>query len=142
LTSDPNKQGTGPVEGLASGRLDRWLWCARLYKTRTLATRAVASTPVRINGVRTKKPAHSLRVGDVITLARGPDIKVLKVRAHALRRGPAAEAQALYEDLSPPRPEKATEKMPHSSSPVFRERGSGRPTKRERRKTDDLRQPQ
>lgn len=134
------KQGTGPDPSLESGRLDRWLWCARVYKTRTLASRAVAATPIRINGVRTKKPAYTVRIGDVITLAKGPEIKVLKVLAHALRRGPAADARNLYEDLSPPRPEKDKETALQSKSPIYRERGTGRPTKRERRKTDDLRQ--
>jgi len=103
-----------------------------------MASRAVASTPVRINGVRVKKPAYTLRTGDVVTLAKGTEIIIYKVIAHALRRGSAPQAQLLFEDLSPPRPEKDKEKVSLARSPLYREKGMGRPTKRERRKIDGL----
>lgn len=81
-------------------RLDLWLWCARLAKTRAECARQVAAGSVRINRQPTDKPHARLRVGDVLTLALRDDVRVWRVLALAARRGPAAEARALYEDLS------------------------------------------
>jgi ribosome-associated heat shock protein Hsp15 len=99
-------------------RLDKWLWRARFFKTRTLAARAV-SEGVRVNGARTQKPSAAVRPGDVLTFALGPRVRVIEIVALGERRGPAAEAQALYADRSPPpapRPEgaPAPEKAPDS----------------------------
>ena len=80
-------------------RLDKWLWQARLCKTRGLAARLVASGAVRVNAERVLKPATPLRVGDGVTFAQGAAIRVLRVRALGVRRGPAAEARGLYDDL-------------------------------------------
>lgn len=80
-------------------RLDKWLWCARFFKSRSLAARFVEETGVRIAGTSVAKPHHAVRPGDVLTFALGPRIRVVRIRALAMRRGSAPEAQALYEDL-------------------------------------------
>lgn len=79
-----------------------------------------------------------MKVGDVLTFTKGPHVKVIKVLALGSRRGPAPEAQALYEDMSPP-PPKRKEQDASPLPPALRDPGSGRPTKRERRETDRLR---
>lgn len=80
-------------------RLDRWLWHARFFKTRTLATRVAAQGRVRVNGQRTAKAAATVRIGDVLTFPQARAVRVVRVLAFAERRGPAAEAQTLYADL-------------------------------------------
>lgn len=115
-------------------RLDKWLWFARIAKTRTLASRLVENGKARVNKSRVSKASRTIRPGDVVTLAIHDQIKVLRIIAIGERRGPAAEARELYEDLSPPpvpRPHKT--RLP---SPAAREKGSGRPTKRDRRRID------
>jgi len=92
----------------AAIRLDKWLWQARFFKSRTISAGLVESGGVRVNGQRVAKPAYSLRTGDVLTFAQGARIRVVRVRAPGARRGPAPEAQDLYDDLdagdSPPQP--------------------------------------
>ncbi len=83
-------------------RLDLWLWCARLAKTRAECSRQVERGRVRINRLPTDKPHAKLRAGDVLTLALGGQVRVWRVLALAARRGPAVEARLLYEDLSDP----------------------------------------
>jgi ribosome-associated heat shock protein Hsp15 len=100
----------GPAEeGAESRRLDRWLWFARFFKTRDLATRLCERGRVRINRIKTRKASYGVRVGDVLTFPQGRDIRVIRVVGLGERRGPAAEARALYEDLAPPRGEDAGE---------------------------------
>jgi ribosome-associated heat shock protein Hsp15 len=81
-------------------RLDLWLWCARLAKTRSECARLVAGGAVRLNRQPTDKAHARLRIGDVLTLALHGKVRVWRVLALASRRGPAAEARLLYEDLS------------------------------------------
>jgi ribosome-associated heat shock protein Hsp15 len=78
-------------------RIDKWLWHARFYRSRPLAQNAASSGLIRVNGVRIVKPSASVGPGDIVTLPRGRDILAVRVQALALRRGPASEAQALYE---------------------------------------------
>jgi ribosome-associated heat shock protein Hsp15 len=96
-------------DGREAQRLDAWLWCARLRKTRADCTRVVESGAVRINRQPTDKAHARLRVGDVLTIAQGQGeagrIAVWRVLALATRRGPPAEARGLYEDLSAPPPD-------------------------------------
>lgn len=122
-------------------RIDKWLWYARFLKSRTLAAGLCGSGKLRLNNEPVRKSHQVLRVGDVLTFPLGPYIRVIRVVALGARRGPAPEAQALYEDLDPPRPKSSPEKARDGKTgPVAaRERGSGRPTKTERRATDRLR---
>jgi len=80
----------------AAQRLDKWLWCARVVKSRTLAAQLVGGGKVRVNRMRVLKPSHLLRAGDVLTIALRGEVRVLEVRAVAERRGPSQEAQLLY----------------------------------------------
>ena len=95
-------------------RLDKWLWYARFLKTRSLATKLCASGSIRVGGVAVTKANHAIKPGDVLTFPLGRHVRVIKVVALGDRRGPAPEAQALYEDLSPPSPDTA---MPRTSRP-------------------------
>lgn len=117
-------------------RIDRWLWYARFFKSRTLAGKLCAGGRVRLNGDPVGKSHAILRTGDVLTFPQGRHIRVIKVLALGTRRGPATEAQALYEDLQPPFRPSEREAAPAAPR---REPGSGRPTKAERRATDRLR---
>ncbi len=121
----------GPVPKL---RLDKWLWQARFFKTRSLAAKQVSSGHVRVNGTRAGKPAHGVAPGDVLTFAQARDIRVVEIVALGERRGPAPEAQALYIDRTekPQTPDK-----PQSRNPRFE--GKGRPDKRQRRELTRIR---
>ena len=114
-------------------RLDKWLWMARFFKTRTLAAKFVSDGNVRITRGETTnradKPSASIRPGDVIVFTRNERLRVIEILACAERRGPAGEAQTLYNDRSPPPPPKT--EMP--AVPFSREKGAGRPTKKDRR---------
>ncbi|SMC93290.1 RNA-binding S4 domain-containing protein [Primorskyibacter flagellatus] len=114
-------------------RVDKWLWHARFFKTRSLAAKIVTAGAVRLNGTRIAKSAVVVGPGDVLTFAKGDRVCVVRVLEIGTRRGPASEAQALYEDLSPPPPPR----MEKPSVPRFD--GGGRPTKRDRRKMDQSR---
>jgi len=118
-------------------RLDRWLWFARFFKSRTLAASVVSAGKVRVNAERVGKPSHSVKAGDVLTFPAAKQVRVIKVVDLGTRRGPAPEAQALYEDQAPPEPRKAAKRQPKVAE---REAGAGRPTKRERRQTTALKQ--
>ena len=107
-------------------RLDKWLWHARFFKTRTLAARTVSAGRCRVNGTPVGKPAFAVGPGDVLTFPQARDVRVIKILALGERRGPAPEAQALYEDLSPPEPRASDPAAPRFD-------GGGRPTKRDRR---------
>ncbi|MFK7835337.1 MAG: RNA-binding S4 domain-containing protein [Sulfitobacter sp.] len=112
-------------------RVDKWLWHARFFKTRSLAASKVKTGAVRINGTVTHKPSSMVAPSDVLTFAQGDHIRVIEIVALGERRGPAPEAQALYTDLSPPQPKP---KNIQSANPGFD--GKGRPTKKDRRTLD------
>jgi len=118
--------------------LDRWLWYARFFKSRSLAAKNCAGSKVRINRRIANKASANVHIGDVLTFPQGRDIRVVKIADLGTRRGPATEAQALYEDLTP-RTEPKSKASTESRIAAQREPGSGRPTKRERRHTDRLR---
>lgn len=107
-------------------RVDKWLWHARFFKTRSLAAKIVSGGKLRVNGQHVSKPAYTLSAGDVLTFPQGDDVRVIKVLAMGERRGPAPEARLLYDDLDPPQPREAV-------APVPRFEGKGRPTKKDRR---------
>ena len=123
-----------PESDAESQRVDQWLWHARFFKTRTLAAKHCIAGHVRSGGSAITKAHHQVRVGDVLTFAQGRYVRVVKVLALAVRRGPAPEARSLYEDLKPPETSQA---LPAGGA--RRPPGSGRPTKRERRRLDRLR---
>lgn len=83
-------------------RLDKWLWQARFFKTRGLAAALVEDGHLRVNGTPVSRPGRDISPGDVLTFPQGRRIRVVRVLALGLRRGPAGEAQALYLDLSSP----------------------------------------
>lgn len=87
------------MDNAAGQRLDAWLWRARFFKTRGLATAIVAKGRVRLNGARVAKASRMVRAGDVLTFPQGGDIRVVRVLDLADRRGPAPEAQTLYEPV-------------------------------------------
>ena len=110
-------------------RLDKWLWFARVLKSRTLAARLVAEGHVRVNGVRVDAPAKAVIPGDVLTISLERAVKVFRIVSGGARRGPFEDARLLYEDLSPPPPPR----VPGALLFPRRALGTGRPTKRERR---------
>lgn len=114
-------------------RIDRWLFFARVVKSRSLAAKLAQSGRVRINGNKIDQPSRPVVADDVLTITLDRKVLVLKVVAVGERRGPYEEARRLYEDLSPP-PVKS-DPGPGALAP-YREAGSGRPTKRERRQLD------
>jgi ribosome-associated heat shock protein Hsp15 len=133
----PPDANTSAVPGL---RVDKWLWFARFFKSRTLAARHCAAGRVRINGARVVKAHAPVLLGDVLTFATGASrIHVVRVLALGTRRGPASEARTLYLDLDPPI---ANDSAPAGQAAVAGPRrvaGSGRPTKAERRALENLR---
>ena len=122
------------MDGAGSVRMDKWLWAARVFKTRSLATDACHGGKVDVND-EAAKPAKNVRAGDIVkvTLPHGRR-RILKVQSLGERRGSVDAARALYEDLTPPEP-------PRSAEPLrpYRSPGAGRPTKRERRELDRFR---
>ena len=116
-----------------SQRIDKWLWHARVVRTRTSAAALVEEGHVRLNGERVTAASRPVKVKDVVTVALDRVVRVMKVTGFAERRGDADAARLLYEDVTPISPARAAE-------PVTAERdaGSGRPTKQERRALDRL----
>lgn len=80
-------------------RLDKWLWQARFFKSRGLAAEVIEAGSVRVNGVRVSRPGRDVMEGDTLTFPQGGRIRVIRILALGLRRGPATEAQGLYTDL-------------------------------------------
>ena len=111
-------------------RLDKWLWAARFYKTRSLAAEAIAGGHVSVNGERAKA-AKALRAGDEVEIRRPPFVHGIVVKALSERRGPASEAQKLYEETaeSRARREQLSTELKAFAPPRF----PGRPTKKDRR---------
>lgn len=113
-----------------SQRLDKWLWFARVAKTRTLASNFVSAGKVRVNKIKTEKPGASIKVGDVVTIAAHGKVRVLRVLAPGERRGPATEAALLFEDISPP---------PSTVRDQVNVHHGGRPEKKDRRDFEAVR---
>jgi ribosome-associated heat shock protein Hsp15 len=118
-------------------RIDKWLFFARVVKSRSLAAKLAVAGRVRINRDKASQAAEMVKPGDVLTITLDRRILIYKVLDPGTRRGPAEEAQKLYENLSPPAAPK--DAAPADAISPLREAGSGRPTKRERRETDRLR---
>ena len=118
-------------------RVDKWLWAARFFKTRSLAAEAVEGGKVHLNGARTK-PAHIVRAGDELTIRRGLYETIVVVRALSEQRGPAAKAQALYEESEASKAAREALAMQFrlERGPAFQ--SEGRPSKKERRDIRDF----
>jgi ribosome-associated heat shock protein Hsp15 len=110
-------------------RLDKWLWHARFFKSRGLAAALVKSGRCRVDGAPVSKPSRTIAAGVVLTFPKEDEVRVVKVLGLGVRRGPAPEAQSLYEDLTPTREPKIN---------PLEHRVGGRPTKKDRRDMDIL----
>lgn len=113
-------------------RLDKWLWAARFFKTRALATAAINGGKVSVNGARVK-PSREVHLNDELHIRQGSSEKTVHVRGLSEHRGPAPQAQALYEETPESIAAREKEKELHQLAAAQRPRGEGRPTKRERR---------
>jgi len=116
-------------------RLDIYLYYIRIFKSRTIATKFVLSSRLRISGQVTQKPHKMISVGDILTITINDNIKILKVLDIPNRRGPYSESLNFYEDITPI---KNTHKKEDIKLDVKFVERVGRPTKRERRQTDRL----
>ncbi|MEM5470560.1 RNA-binding S4 domain-containing protein [Hoeflea sp. AS60] len=125
------------MEQPAKQRIDKWLFFARVIKSRTLAGKFVSAGNVRVNREKVDQASVLIKPDDVLTITMERRILVLKILGCGNRRGPAPEAQLLYEDITP----KSTEASKTETVAAEREPGSGRPTKRDRRKIDQFRNP-
>ena len=117
-------------------RIDKWLWAARFYKTRSLAAEELDKGRVQLNG-HAVKPAHEIKPGDKLTLRQGTVLRELLVKGLSMQRGPAPVAQALYEECADSiqkRLQDAEQRRLHPEPAQSIEHG--RPTKRERRNID------
>ena len=140
------------VPGAVALRLDKWLWHARFCKSRSLATKLCVGGQIRLAQAASAsgaagaalevrpgtpslvaKASQTVRPGDVLTFPLGGEVRVIRILALGLRRGPAPEARTLYQDLTPPQA-----RLRQEAGPGARAAGSGRPTKRERRALDRL----
>jgi ribosome-associated heat shock protein Hsp15 len=109
-------------------RLDKWLWHARFFKSRSLAAAAISDGPLRLNGQPVSKPATAVRPGDIVTFVQARQVRVVRVLAPGTRRGPATEAQTLYDEIET----QAPPKDPGAPRPA----PGGRPTGKARRDFD------
>ncbi len=113
-------------------RIDKWLWAARFFKTRTLATEAVAGGKVELNGER-PKPSKEVRPGDELRVHLGPYVHIVHVRAISERRGPASVAATLYEETPASVAERDRLREQLRLAPAMSYEEKGRPTKKDRR---------
>ncbi len=120
-------------------RLDKWLWFARVAKSRSASAALVSEGKIRVNRVKVDRPAHAVRIGDVITSTAQRNVRVLKIAGLGQRREGAPEARLLFEDLSPPVERKECH-LAAAAMSGHREAGSGRPTKKQRRETIRLKE--
>lgn len=112
-------------------RADKWLWFARVVKTRTLAQTLIKTGKVRVNGTKITSPSFGVAVGDALTITLVRQIKIYQVEQLGTRRGPSLEAQSLFIDLSPVVAKPNRAEVP--ARQAVREEGAGRPTKKQRR---------
>lgn len=130
-TSPPSPSAANPR------RVDRWLWTIRACKTRALATAACRSGRVRVDDA-VVKPARELHIGETVTLRIGPELKRWTVRDFPASRVGAKGVADFAEDHTPPPPPQSAAAMAPGGPRFTRQPGSGRPTKRDRRKLLDM----
>jgi ribosome-associated heat shock protein Hsp15 len=131
-----------PQEALDKIRIDKWLWYARLIKSRTLAQKLLQAGKTRLNKEKVSSASQKVKVDDVLTVTLKERILVIKILQLGTRRGPYEEAKLLYEIVSEINPQAEARKPIDVKNPVqnmVREKGAGRPTKRERRDLDAFR---
>lgn len=117
-------------------RIDKYLWAIRIFKTRTMASEACKAGKIKLNG-QNIKPSYEVKVGDVYQIQKGIERKVIKVLALLEKRSDAKTAVLHYEDQTPEE-DTLKYKNQHHAPVLKRDRGAGRPTKRDRREIDDL----
>ncbi|MES2873619.1 MAG: RNA-binding S4 domain-containing protein [Bacteroidota bacterium] len=117
-------------------RLDKYLWAIRAFKTRSISTEACKAGRIKMTG-QNLKPSHIVKIGEEYTVQRGPDKKIIKVTGLLERRVDAKTAITFYQDLTPVEDTTAYKSMFHTPN-LSRDRGAGRPTKKDRREIDDL----
>jgi ribosome-associated heat shock protein Hsp15 len=137
MKRDGRTESGEPAVRRQSVRLDKWLWAARFFKSRSLAVQAIAGGKVAVNGDRVK-PAYDVAAGDEVRVRLGPYEQVLIVKAVSERRGPASQAALLYEETAESRlvREKLHWQLKHAAPVIVP--GTGRPTKKDRRKLGRL----
>jgi ribosome-associated heat shock protein Hsp15 len=133
--SDPT--AAGPTAPLVRVRLDKWLWAARFFKTRSLAAQAVDGGKVDVNGERAKR-ARLVQIGELVTVRRPPFEHHFRVRGMAEVRGPARAAAELYEETAESRERREALAYQLKNAPTLAFHGGGRPTKRNRREIERL----
>ena len=116
-------------------RLDTWLWYARFYKSRSLSSKAILSSKLRINSNKITKPATKVKTNDVLTLNYVNEIRIIQIQSLGSRRGPASEAQSLYIDLTEDRIGSSNVKSKIEKS---KKDSNKRPTKKDRRLLDKI----
>ena len=116
-------------------RLDTWLWYARFYKSRSLSSKAILSGKLRVNSNKIVKPASKVKINDVLTINHINMVRIIQVQSLGSRRGPASEAQKLYNDLSGDITDAS--KIKHASEKSKKEINK-RPTKKDRRRLDKI----
>ena len=116
-------------------RLDTWLWFARFYKSRSLSSKAILSGKLRVNSNRIIKPASKVKINDVLTINHVNTVRIIQIQSIGSRRGPASEAQALYNDLSP---DVTAASKSKDVSEKSKKDTNKRPTKKDRRILDKI----
>ena len=134
MSESSREPEAGSGSPLLDLRIDRWLWAARFFKTRSSAAAAVSGGKVHLNGQRTK-PAKAVRAGDRLDVRRGDNRWEVTVLGTAARRGPASEARTLYEEHPESMERRVRERQERRERRLVA--GAGRPTKRDRRKFDE-----
>lgn len=117
-------------------RIDKYLWAVRAFKTRSISTEACKAGRIKMSG-QNLKPSHIVKIGEEYTVQKGPDRKIIKVTGLLDRRVDAKTAVTFYEDLTPLEDTMAYKSTFHTPN-LSRDRGAGRPTKKDRRVIDDL----
>lgn len=124
------------MQGSEKLRIDKYLWAIRAFKTRSISTEACKAGRIKLKG-QNLKPSHIVKPGEVYTVQKGSDRKIIEVLALLDRRVDAKTAVTYYKDLTPLEETHAYKSMFHTPN-LSRDKGTGRPTKRDRREIDDL----
>jgi ribosome-associated heat shock protein Hsp15 len=124
------------MQGSEKLRIDKYLWSIRAFKTRSISTEACKAGRIKLDG-NNLKASHIVKIGEVYTVQKGSDKKIIEVIALLDRRVDAKTAVQFYKDLTPIEDTLAYKSMFHATN-LSRDRGAGRPTKKDRREIDDL----